>query len=125
MRPPTLTAIAAATLTHLCLPLTRAAEPVDYNRDIRPILSENCFSCHGPDERGRKGKRRLDQAESAYRERNGLAAIKPGKPDESRLIQKIRGGEMPPPKRLVEASVKPVDVADLDKLVRWIAAGAP
>ena len=53
------------------------ATAVDFNRDIRPILSENCFSCHGPDESGRKGKRRLEHLMVAVRTREGVAASGP------------------------------------------------
>ena len=64
------------------------AREIDYNRDVRPILSENCFSCHGPDEKSRKGKLRLDLAESAYAERNGIVRLKPGDLENSARMSK-------------------------------------
>jgi hypothetical protein len=52
----------------------RAAEPLTFNRDVRPILSDNCFQCHGPDAANRKGHRRLDTYEGATAERGAAAA---------------------------------------------------
>src|SRR5437867_1483094 len=73
-----------------------AARP-EFNRDIRPILSDNCFYCHGPDKNHRKGKLRLDVREVALEKK----AIVPGKPDESELIKRIFTDDaddvMPPP----------------------------
>ncbi|MFM7241491.1 MAG: c-type cytochrome domain-containing protein, partial [Opitutia bacterium] len=66
-------------LTFLALPLSvLAAEEVRYNRDIRPILSENCFSCHGPDEKARKAKLRLDLSAEATKEYKTGIPIVPG-----------------------------------------------
>lgn len=95
----------------------------DYNRDIKPILAENCFSCHGFDEKSRKAKLRLDVAADARRERNGFAPIKPGDVNGSevwqRLISKDPDEVMPPPdahRTLTDAQ---------RELVRsWIEAGA-
>ncbi len=110
-------------LAVLAAPLA-AAPAVDFNRDIRPILSENCFSCHGPDEKGRKGKRRLDLPESAYAERAGLAAIVPGRPEDSDAWQRIVSPHadevMPPP----EAHLT-LTAAQKELLKTWIAQGAP
>src|SRR5213075_1853897 len=57
----------------------------NYNRDVRPVLSENCFYCHGPDPNKRKGKLRLDVREEALSKQ----AIVPGKPDHSELIKRV------------------------------------
>src|SRR6516164_440855 len=75
--------------------LVRAAE-VDFTRDVRPILSRHCFKCHGPDDKARKAKLRLDVRAEAVRK-----AIVPGKPDDSELVRRIFAADdsevMPPP----------------------------
>src|SRR5688572_18090149 len=73
-----------------------SAQPVDFNRDVRPILSNNCFACHGPDEKERKGDLRLDTRDGM------MAAVAPGNPAGSELLTRVRSGDagevMPPPK---------------------------
>ncbi len=109
----------------LLFPLAAGAgEKVSFNRDIRPILSDKCFHCHGPDEKERKGKLRLDLRDAALKGgENGPVAIVPGKPDESdvlvRVLSKDKDEVMPPPK-----THKPVSTAEADLLRRWIAEGA-
>ena len=82
-----------------------AAEParLEFNRDIRPILSENCFQCHGQDPAKREGKLRLDERAGATLARDGIAAIVPGQPDESELLRRVTSKDtseqMPPPSR--------------------------
>src|SRR6266702_4432827 len=77
--------------------LSAAPARLGYNRDIRPILSDNCFSCHGPDKNQRKGKLRLDVREAAVEKR----AIVAGKPEESELVKRLyttnADDVMPPP----------------------------
>jgi hypothetical protein len=103
-----------------------AAEParLEFNRDIRPILSENCFQCHGQDPAKREGKLRLDERESATLARDGIAAIVPGRPDDSELLRRLASKDatevMPPPE-----SHKKVALAEAALLRRWIAEGAP
>src|SRR5688500_1956477 len=78
------------------------AQTVDFNRDVRPILSNNCFACHGPDEKVRKGELRLDTREGAIADLGGHAAIVSGKVEASELIKRVttteRGEVMPPVK---------------------------
>ena len=110
----------AAILACLSIPLAAAEDNknLQFNRDIRPILSENCYKCHGPDKGNRKGKLRLDQREAAI-----AKAIAPGKPAESELIKRIFSTDpeeqMPPPE-----SHKVLAPAQKELLKRWIAAGA-
>ncbi len=99
------------------------AAPLQFNRDIRPILSENCFQCHGQDPARREAKLRLDDYESATLDRDGFAAIVPGKPDISEIIVRILSddeSEKMPPKE----SNKHVTPAQLAVLKQWIAEGA-
>ncbi|HVR76617.1 MAG TPA: PSD1 and planctomycete cytochrome C domain-containing protein [Planctomycetota bacterium] len=101
-----------------------AAGPVEYNRDVRPILSDRCFACHGPDAQERKSGLRLDVREAALGPaRSGKRAIVPGKPDESILIARITSTDpsfvMPPPE-----AQKSLSGSEKDVLRRWVAAGA-
>jgi hypothetical protein len=101
-----------------------AAQEVQFNRDIRPILSDRCFYCHGPDEKNRKAGLRLDTFEGATKDRGGYRAIAPGKPDDSELIRRVTShepGEMMPPPAAKKA---PLTEAEAALLKRWIAQGA-
>jgi hypothetical protein len=102
-----------------------AAEEPDFNRQIRPILSEYCFRCHGPDGATREANLRLDQRDSALAKLDsGAVAIAPGKPAESELIRRIvsddRDVQMPPP-----AFGKRPNKQQVELLSNWIDQGAP
>ena len=106
----------------LPLPLLRGA--VDFNREIRPILSDNCFSCHGPDEKHRKSELRLDTQEGAFGQgESGAVAIKPGDLKGSEVWARITSADkddvMPPPK-----SHKKLTGEQIAVLKRWIESGA-
>jgi len=95
----------------------RAGE-IDFNRDVRPILSDKCFACHGPDEKQRKAKLRLD-VEEVVKARGVIVA---GKPEESTLIERITAADaerMPPAK-----SGKKLAAREIEILRRWIAESA-
>ena len=101
-----------------------AAEAISFNRDIRPILADHCFSCHGPDAGSRRGGLRLDQRDSAVGlAESGRAAIMPGDVSGSQLVVRIHATDaelvMPPPE-----TGKSLSVAQKQMLERWIAAGA-
>jgi hypothetical protein len=101
------------------VPGLRAEERVRFNRDVRPILTDNCFLCHGPDKNHRKADLRLDIREDAIK----AGALVPGKPDKSPLIERICSDEpqqlMPPPR-----SNKKLTEQHKALLKRWIAEGA-
>lgn len=99
-------------------------DQVRFNRDIRPILSNNCFYCHGPDEKHREAKLRLDTKEGAAANLDGMSAVVPGRPDKSELLERIVSDDpdelMPPPK-----SKKPkLSAHDVALLRKWIEQGA-
>src|SRR5262249_51046965 len=97
-----------------------ADEPVDYNRDVRPILSDRCFACHGPDKKQRKGDLPLDDRADALAQEG----IVPGKLDQSELGARIEStdpDEMMPPKSMN----KPLSADQVETLKRWVAQGAP
>jgi hypothetical protein len=105
----------------LLLPLR--AEPVDFAREVQPILSEYCYHCHGPDAGSREADLRFDTKEGAYRVKDGIAAVKPGDSAASELIRRILSEDadlvMPPPK-----SKRTLSPAEKDTLRRWIDEGA-
>lgn len=119
-------ASAAAALAVACLVSSAAADRIpDFNREIRPILSHNCFACHGPDEHDRRGGLRLDDRDAAVAElESGSRAIVPGHPEESELVARLHETDpdvvMPPPEsnHVLTAEQKQL-------LAAWIAAGAP
>jgi hypothetical protein len=113
----------AVTPTSRQAPKAMKPPPVSFSREVKPILSEHCFKCHGPDVAKEAGGLRLDSFESAIKVRNGHAAVVPGKPAASRLIKRVTFPEaslrMPPP----DAGVPQLTAAQVDVLKRWIAEG--
>ncbi len=98
--------------------------PVNFAREVRPILAEHCFACHGPDERQRKAGLRFDTREGVFgKSKNGELPIVPGKPDESELVARIESDEldrrMPPQK-----GGKPLTKDQIAVLKRWVLEGA-
>jgi hypothetical protein len=106
------------------LPAIPAAATLEFGRDIRPILSENCFPCHGPDGGKRKAKLRLDRIEDAVKALpNGDIAIVPGNPERSKLIERISSpdeDERMPPIR----TGKKLSPEQIGFVRRWITEGA-
>lgn len=100
-----------------------AADVPAFNRDIRPILSDACFACHGFDEKHRKADLRLDTASGALADLGGYAAVVPGKPSESELWKRVTTSDaderMPPPEHHKQLTEEERDI-----LKRWIESGA-
>jgi len=100
-----------------------ADDEIDFNRDIRPILSDNCFQCHGPDATHREADLRLDQEDVAKADRGGYQVIAPGELEASELIARITADDaeerMPPPD-----SGEKLTADEIELLRRWIEQGA-
>jgi hypothetical protein len=120
-------ACTAGPLLVICLFFSTAirahGEPVDFHRDIRPILSEMCFQCHGPDAKQRKADLRLDNREDAFSDRGGYFLIVAGNLEASNLYQRITSTDpkrqMPPPKAGKHLSPRQIEL-----IRRWIEEGA-
>ena len=121
----------SARLLFLCLACTapvvadEAPVRVDFDRQIRPLLSDRCSACHGPDAKSRKAELRLDRHESALAERpKGPAAIVPGDPAASELIRRITHPD--PDERMPPANHRrQLAPHEIQLLRTWIAQGAP
>ncbi|WP_395750146.1 PSD1 and planctomycete cytochrome C domain-containing protein [Prosthecobacter sp.] len=106
------------------IPASLCRAEISFSRDIRPILSENCISCHGPDDKGRKGGLRLDLESHAKASHEGSVAVNPGNPGQSTLIQRIEStdpDEKMPPLKLH----KTIPQQQVALLKEWILQGAP
>ena len=99
------------------------SQEIDFNRQIRPLLSDNCFKCHGPDEDKRKADLRLDTEEGLLAELDDHKLITPGKPGESelylRLVHEDEDERMPPQKTRLTLSA-----AEIELVKTWITQGA-
>ena len=106
--------------------LSQPAPPalrVEFNRDVRPILSDKCFACHGPDAKAKGIPLRLDVEAEAKAERGGRFAIRAGKPDESEVIRRVRATQ---PARRMPPAITGHTVTDAEVAIlrRWISEGA-
>src|SRR5262249_22076841 len=121
-------ALAAATLgwgpPGRAVPAAAASEKIDFNFQVRPLLSDRCFPCHGPDERSRMAKLRLDRPDESRRTaRSGQPVVLPGDPDRSEVVRRITSTDpavrMPPP-----WSNRVLAPSEVELLRTWIAQGA-
>jgi hypothetical protein len=99
------------------------AQGLEFNRDIRPILSDRCYQCHGPDKSHRKAGLRLDLRSSALALRKGRAAIVPGNPSGSALVARITAAD-PEDRTPPHESHKTLSPAEIARLIQWIGEGA-
>ncbi|WP_439555297.1 DUF1553 domain-containing protein [Dyadobacter sp.] len=105
--------------------MSTLVQPVDYTYDVKPILSDRCFACHGPDANHQKANLRLDVAEVAYKKEaeSGLKAIKPGKPGSSELVHRILSADpdvvMPTPESHLTLTAREKAI-----LIKWVEEGA-
>ena len=108
-----------------CARAAPAPATLDFGRDILPILSNNCFHCHGPDDSYRKGKLRLDtHAGVLGTGKSGATTVVPGKTADSELIQRIISkddDEVMPPR----AAKEKLSAKQIELLTRWVEQGAP
>jgi mono/diheme cytochrome c family protein len=116
-----------ATMALLVASAAQAADAqaaVDFNRQIRPILSEACYQCHGPDVNKRKANLRLDMRAGLFQSSDGTAIVAAGKPEESELFVRVSASDpelrMPPPRNGAKLNADQIDL-----IRRWIAEGAP
>ncbi|MBC7964838.1 MAG: DUF1549 domain-containing protein, partial [Fuerstia sp.] len=107
----------------VCHAINAAEHEIHFNRDVRPILSDKCFQCHGPDEAARKAELRLDDEAAIKAVRDGIVIVSPGDPAASELIRRITShdeSEIMPP----HESNKPLTENEKQTLRQWIAEGA-
>ncbi len=104
--------------------LCAAERKADFRWDVLPILSDACFKCHGPDEPKREAKLRLDTREGLFRTHEGVTVVRPGKPNDSALVQRITSKDpekvMPP-----RNAVRQLTPEEISTLQRWVSEGAP
>src|SRR5438270_875677 len=104
-------------------PASAPARKVDFNRDIRPILSDNCYACHGPDKNQRKAELRLDTKDGLFGVRDDTYPIVPGKPDDSVLLMRITSDD-PDYRMPHKKSNKHLTDQQIATIKRWIEEGA-
>lgn len=123
-RKPVALVLGACALTVGSISAAALPAKVDYNYHIKPLLSDRCYACHGPDEKSRKAKLRLDSKEGAFKALDdGMFVIKPGDPSKSEVIRRITSPDpeeiMPPPKSKLSLSKQEIEL-----FRRWIEQGA-
>jgi hypothetical protein len=106
----------------LLLPVLPLFSKIDFNKEIRPILSDKCFKCHGPDAKNQKSDFRLDSFEQSIKDHKGMVGLTPGSLEDSEIHWRIHSDDpidiMPPPESKLPLSKKEIDLLD-----RWIREG--
>ncbi len=122
MRFPTLRRLSIALLAQLVPMAMSLAAEIDFDRQVRPILADKCYACHGPDQAQRQADLRLDTQEGALADLGGYAPIVPGQPDKSELVRRIyaEGDEAMPPAE----HIKQLSASEKQILFEWIEQGA-
>ncbi|HWD40063.1 MAG TPA: PSD1 and planctomycete cytochrome C domain-containing protein [Fimbriimonas sp.] len=115
--------LAGAYATTTSKPQTPPPAKVDFNRDVRPLLAQHCWPCHGQDKEALKktGGISLDSFVGATTNHFGMQAIVPGTPDKSELIKQAATGQMPPK----DSGIKPLSATEIETIKAWIKEGAP
>ena len=116
-------AVAAMPTFAMSQSVSEAKVPIDFNRDIRPLLSDACFACHGPSEAARESELRLDTRAGTFVDLGGYQAVVPGKPQKSALYRRLvteDEDELMPPKE----SDKSLNEKQIELIRRWIEGGA-
>ncbi|MCB9871140.1 MAG: hypothetical protein H6837_14880 [Planctomycetes bacterium] len=121
-RPLPLALVLAAGLSAQTHSSPGGSTPVDFRRDILPVLADRCFRCHGPDAKARKAKLRLDTFAGATAERDGRRALVPGDPAASAMVARLRHAD--PSKRMPPArSKQTVTEREIARIEEWIRNG--
>lgn len=117
-------ALVVASRALVCPSMVDAETPIDFIRDVQPILSDRCYHCHGPDPATRKAKLRLDRQADAFADLGGYSPFVPKNPDDSEALRRVEAEQGDPERMPPDSTGKPLSAKEIKTLRRWIEEGA-